>query len=113
MVTRSKRDDAVFHAIAEPTRRRLLDALARGPRSAGALARRFPASRPAIARHLRVLREARLVRAHAVGRRRMYELTPAPLHSVERWVAHYAAFWSGRLDALARYVEREPERGER
>ena len=113
MVTRRKRNDAVFHAIAEPTRRRLLDALARGPRSAGSLARRFPASRPAIARHLRVLRAARLVRARAVGRRRIYELTPAPLHAVESWVAHYAAFWSGRLDALARYVESEEGREER
>jgi DNA-binding transcriptional ArsR family regulator len=96
---------AVFRAIAEPTRRRLLDELARGSRSAGALAKRFPSSRPAVARHLRVLRRAGLVRARRDGRHRIYELTPAPLKAVQTWVDRYETFWIARLDELARYAE--------
>ncbi len=105
---------AVFHAIAEPTRRRLLDELARGPRPAGALARGFASSRPAVARHLRVLREARLVRVRRDGRRRIYELTPGPLRAVRTWIERYDAFWRERLDELADYVEKlEAEEGGR
>ncbi|MGH9367100.1 MAG: ArsR/SmtB family transcription factor [Thermoanaerobaculia bacterium] len=106
MVTYSRAAHATFRAIAEPTRRRLLDALARGARPAGALAAKFPSSRPAIARHLRVLREARLVRVRREGRRQIYELTPAPLQAVRRWVDRYEVFWSVRLDELGEYVER-------
>jgi DNA-binding transcriptional ArsR family regulator len=107
------RNQAVFHAIAEPTRRRLLDELSRGRQSAGQLARRFPASRPAIAKHLRILREARLVRARREGRNQIYELTPAPLESAARWIDRYEAFWTERLAALAEYIERESGSKER
>jgi len=104
----------VFRAIAEPTRRRLLDELARGPRPAGALARRFPSSRPAVARHLRVLRQAGLVRARRKGRLQIYELTPAPLEGVRSWVDRYRDFWNERMDELTRYVEGlEEDGGER
>jgi DNA-binding transcriptional ArsR family regulator len=106
MVTRHGQA-AVFRAIAEPTRRRLLDELSRGRQTAGQLARRFPSSRPAIAKHLRVLREARLVRARSVGRTRVYELTPAPLAVAARWIDRYEVFWNARLDELAAYVERD------
>lgn len=104
---------AVFRAIAEPTRRKLLDELARGACPAGALASKFPASRPAIARHLRVLRDARLVRVRREGRRQIYELTPKPLRAVRSWVERYEIFWGERLDELARYVEgaERPEKG--
>jgi len=97
---------AVFHAISEPTRRRLLDELRRGPSSAGALAARFPSSRPGIARHLRVLRAAGLVRTRPEGRRRIYRLAPAPLRAVRDWVAAYGRFWKARLGELADYVEK-------
>ena len=107
MVTHS-RAQAVFHAVAEPTRRRLLDNLSRGPRSAGHLARKFRSSRPAVAKHLRVLRRAGLVRAHRLGRHQIYSLTPAPLAAVERWIGRYQAFWSARLDELTEYIERSP-----
>jgi DNA-binding transcriptional ArsR family regulator len=107
MVTHKRpRADAVFRAIAEPTRRRLLDELARGSRPAGALARRFPFSRPAVARHLRVLRQAGLVRARSRGRHRIYELTPGPLQAVQTWIGQYETFWNQRLDELTRYLER-------
>src|SRR5215471_3399207 len=108
MVTRSS--GAVFRAIGDPTRRRLLDELARGKRSAGDLARRFPSSRPAVARHLRVLRGAGLVRARARGRQRIYELHAAPLRAVQTWLARYEIFWSERLDELAAYLADEAER---
>ena len=109
MVTHRAAESAVFRAIGDPTRRRLLDELARGRRSAGDLARRFPSSRPAIARHLRVLRGAGLVRARARGRQRIYELRPAPLRAVQAWLARYEVFWSERLDELASYLEHERE----
>ncbi len=96
----------IFHAISEPTRRRLLDELRRGPSSAGALAARFPSSRPGIARHLRVLRAAGLVSARTEGRRRVYRLAPAPLRAVRDWVAAYERFWKARLGELADYVEK-------
>lgn len=113
MVTRrGSAASGVFRAIAEPTRRRLLDELASRPRTAGALARKFPSSRPAVARHLRVLRGAGLVRSRRRGRHRIYELTPAPLEAVQTWVGRYERFWNARLDELARYAE-ETERQER
>jgi DNA-binding transcriptional ArsR family regulator len=92
----SSRAQSVFHAIAEPTRRGLLDALAAGPRSAGALARRFPASRPAVARHLGVLRRSGLVLVKAEGRRRIYTLNPSGLRAASRWIARYDRFWKAR-----------------
>jgi DNA-binding transcriptional ArsR family regulator len=99
MVTYS-REQVIFHAIAEPTRRRLLDNLSRGPRSAGHLARKFRCSRPAVAKHLRILRRAGLVRARRLGRHQIYSLTTAPLEAVERWIDRYRAFWSARGDEL-------------
>jgi DNA-binding transcriptional ArsR family regulator len=106
----SARAQSVFHAIGEPTRRRLLDALAAGPRSAGALARRFPASRPAVARHLGVLRRSGLVLVKAEGRRRIYTLNPSGLRAVSRWIARYDRFWKARSDDLTRYVRVEAAR---
>lgn len=118
MVTYSRGvSQAVFRAIAEPTRRRLLDELAKGARSAGALARGFDSSRPAVARHLRVLRQARLVRARRDGRQRIYELRAAPLRAVRSWIERYEVFWNERLDELTGYVEglekAENDRGEK
>src|SRR5437660_12230752 len=87
-------------AIADPTRRELLALLASGELAAGDLADRFPVSRPAISRHLRVLREAGLVRSRTDGRRRLYELDPAPLRELDAWLAPYRDMWAQRLDAL-------------
>lgn len=98
----------VYEAIADPTRRRLLDLLAAGPRPAAALFDSFSVSQPAISRHLRVLRETGLVHATAStkdGRLKVYRLDPQPLHELQEWVTH---FWQGQLDAFARYVETRP-----
>ena len=87
-------------ALADPTRRDLLALLARGELAAGELAGRFPVSRPAISRHLRVLREAGLVRSRVEGRRRLYSLDPRPLRELDDWLEPYRDLWAHRLDAL-------------
>jgi DNA-binding transcriptional ArsR family regulator len=102
MVTQSR---PVFDAIADPTRRAILDALRRREHSAGELAGLFPVSRPAVSRHLRVLRGAGLVKDRRVRQSRLYSLNPAPLRQVERWLEQYRVFWATRLQDLKSYVE--------
>src|SRR5262245_30638588 len=97
----------VFRAIADPTRRALLDRLRAGPTPVNALADDFAQSRPAISRHLRVLRQARLVTEERVGRERVYRLEPAPLGQVAGWIEGYRSFWQTNLDNLKRYLERK------
>ena len=96
-----------FHAIAHPTRRRILDALLQGgPLRAGELAARFPRiSRPAVSKHLRVLRSSRLVLAERRGRELWYRIEPAPLSEVEQWVQKYALFWEEKLQKLKAAAE--------
>lgn len=87
-------NDAVFRAIADPTRRRILARLRGGPAGTGRIARAFPVSRPAISRHLRLLAEAGLVRRRRLGRRCLYTLNAAPLKAVEDWISLYGDFRS-------------------
>ncbi len=97
---------SAFHAIADPTRRRILDALLAGPQRAGELAERFPRiSRPAVSKHLRVLRSSRLVLAERRGRELWYRVDPVPLSEVEQWLQKYAAFWEDKLQALKKAAE--------
>lgn len=116
MVTKkARRDGAAFGAIAHPTRRAILDLL-RGERGrelrAGELAARFAVSRPAIARHVRVLRRAGLLRERRQAQSRLYALEPAALGEIDRWLAPYRLFWAARLTELKRLVEHD-ERDER
>lgn len=97
--------DAAFAALADPTRRAVLDLLRTGDRPAGEIAEAFPISRPAISRHLRLLREAGLVREAREGRHRFYELNAAPLKAVDRWLTHYREFWAIKLTHLRDFVE--------
>jgi DNA-binding transcriptional ArsR family regulator len=87
-------------ALADPTRRELVSLLARGELAAGELAERFPVSRPAISRHLRVLREAGLVTVRTEGRRRLFALDPGPLAELDDWLDQYRDLWAQRFDAL-------------
>ena len=98
---------SAFHAIDDPTRRRILDLLRdQGPLRAGELAARFPRiSRPGVSRHLRVLRGARLLRQERRGRELWYRLDPAPLSQVDAWVGRYSEFCQDRLQALKRATE--------
>ena len=106
MVTRfDLLDGPIFDALGDPTRRAILELLRETPRAAGDIASHFPVSRPAIAKHVRVLREAGLVRERAEGRHRIYELNAAPLAGVDRWLQPYRAFWASRLVAIKNLVE--------
>jgi DNA-binding transcriptional ArsR family regulator len=95
----------VFAALADPTRAKIVEALARRDLSAGEIAARFPVSRPAISRHLRVLRKARMVRSRGEAQRRVYSLNPAALDEVEHWLARCRQMWNRRLDRLDDYLK--------
>ena len=95
----------VFRAIADPTRRAILDRLRAGPANAGALAADFRSSRPAISKHLRVLRDARLVVDQRIGRERVYAVQPLPLQSVAGWLEGYRLLWQSSLTQLKRNLE--------
>jgi len=91
-----------FAALADPTRRQIVDLLASGERSAGDLARQFTLTQPAVSQHLRALRDAGLVRVRREAQRRMYSLDGRGLAEIDAWISRYRAFWTGRLDALHR-----------
>jgi len=100
--------DAVLAAVADPTRRLLLDRLrAGGSASILDLGAGLPMSRQAVTKHLDVLRAAGLVRVRKVGRERLHELEPAPLQTVDDWLRPYAAFWDERFAALRRHLGEE------
>lgn len=93
-----------FEALADPTRRQIVELLADGEKSAGELGERFRVSQPAVSRHLRVLREAELVVSRTEAQRRIYRLNPAPLAEIDVWLARYRRFWSDRLDRLQQHL---------
>lgn len=97
----------VFQALADPTRRAILTLLQQGSQPVGSIARDFPISRPAISRHLRILRQAALVSEIKVGRNRLYELNAGPLKNVDDWLAHYRHMWQHQLINLKRFVEQK------
>jgi len=94
-----------FSAIADPVRRRIVERLAAGEKTAGELGEGFAMSQPAVSKHLRVLREAGLVVARAQAQRRLYRLNPAPLAEVDAWLARCRDFWKESLDSLKEYIE--------
>ncbi len=95
----------VFAAIADPTRRAILDRLSQGEQPVKQLAKPYSMSLPAISQHLKVLSEVGLVTQRKVGRERLYRLNPEPLKQVSDWVSHYEQFWQEKLDALGDYLE--------
>ncbi len=99
--------EATFQALADPTRRAVLDLLRRGSQPAGQIASAFPVSRPAISKHLRLLRRAHLVQEHREGRHRVYQLNPTPLRAVDSWLEQYRSFWAANLTSLKNFVETE------
>jgi DNA-binding transcriptional ArsR family regulator len=103
----TRRSEATFQALADPTRRAVLDLLRRGAQPAGRIASAFPVSRPAISKHLRLLRRAHLVREHREGRNRVYQLNPEPLRAVDFWIEQYRVFWTANLNSLKSFVEAE------
>lgn len=99
--------EAAFSALADPTRRAVLDLLRKGSQPAGQIASAFPISRPAISKHLRLLRQAHLVEERREGRHRVYQLNPEPLRAVDNWLQQYRVFWQANLANLKSFVEAE------
>ncbi|HEX4458556.1 MAG TPA: metalloregulator ArsR/SmtB family transcription factor [Polyangia bacterium] len=97
----------VFRAVSDPTRRAILDRLRVGPTAVNVLAADFSQSRPAISKHLKVLRQARLVTEQRAGRERYYTLEPAPLQRIAGWLEGYRSFWQVSLDNLKHYLEKK------
>jgi DNA-binding transcriptional ArsR family regulator len=94
-----------FRAIADPTRRAVLDLLASDELTVSELVERFHMSQPAISQHLRVLRQAGLVRGRREGRKRVYQIRPEQLKPISEWVSQYERFWKQKLRNLGNFLE--------
>jgi DNA-binding transcriptional ArsR family regulator len=101
--------DRLFHALADPSRRAMVDRLTRGPASVSELARPLTMSLPAVVQHLHVLEASGLVRSHKLGRVRTCTVEPAALRTAERWLAERRTFWEQSLDKLGEYLAREQQ----
>jgi len=101
----TRKQDAVFRAIADPTRRRILYLLRKRQQTVGEIASNFSMSRPAISKHLRLLRSAGLVASRRQGAANRCRLNARPLRVVDDWLRDYQAFWAGTLKNLKSYVE--------
>ena len=99
-------ETAVLDVIADPTRRRILDAVRDGERSVGELVERVGMHQPGVSRHLKVLRDAGLVEVRRNAQRRLYRLRPEPLMDLDAWLEPYRAEWTARLDSLERHLRR-------
>ena len=96
----------VLEVLAEPQRRRILDALRQGELSVGALVEQLGSSQPLVSKHLRVLREAGLVEARVAGQRRLYRLLPEPLVELDAWLEPYRQLWRTSLDRLEAHLSK-------
>lgn len=100
----------IFTALADPTRRRIVELLSRGECAAGEIVEAFDVSGPAISQHLKVLREAALVQVRVEGQRRIYQLNPQGLDEMDKWLHDVRRFWAPRLDALERELRRTDDK---
>lgn len=107
----SARKHDVFQAIADPTRRQLLQLLVNEEMPVNAISEHFPMSRTAVSKHLHVLSDAGLVKERKVGRETRYSLQPEPLQEVRQWISYYERFWDNKLSILKDYVEAEEADG--
>ena len=99
-------DLAVLEVIAEPTRRRILDAVREGERSVNELVEQVGMHQPGVSRHLKVLRDAGLVEVRRDAQRRLYRLRAEPLRELDAWLEPYRAEWADKLDSLERHLQR-------
>jgi DNA-binding transcriptional ArsR family regulator len=97
---------SAFTVLAEPSRRAILTLLASGERSVGDLESALNLSQPSVSKHLRVLRDAGFVEATIEAQRRVYRIRPEPLQEVDAWMAPFRRYWSARVDALERHLDR-------
>ena len=98
--------ESVFEIIAEPNRRAILALLGCSQQSVGEIERQLRMPQPAVSKHLRVLREAGFVESTVDAQRRVYRLKPEPFREVEAWLSQFRRFWSARVDALERHLDR-------
>jgi DNA-binding transcriptional ArsR family regulator len=98
--------ESVFAIIAEPNRRAILSLLISSEQSVGEIERQLGMPQPAVSKHLRVLREAGVVESTVDAQRRLYRIRPEPLQAVDDWLAPFRRFWSARMDALERHLDR-------
>jgi DNA-binding transcriptional ArsR family regulator len=103
--------DMVFAALADPTRRRILEILARAESRVTDLAKPFSVSLPAISKHLRVLERAGLVKRERDGRVHRLKLEAKPMREAANWIDRYRGFWDSQFDALADYLDKQQPRG--
>lgn len=114
MLNQSAPLDQLFHALADPTRRIMVERLSRAPASVSDLARQLPISLPGVMQHLQVLEASGLVRSEKVGRVRTCRLEPAALRAAEQWISERRAGWERRLDRLGDFLavqDDQPETG--
>jgi len=95
----------VFFAIADPTRRRILDILTCGNLALKDISSNFPITRTAVSKHLRILEEADLIGSKKIGRETIYQISPKPLIEVQKWLKTYSEFWDKKLNDLKIFVE--------
>ncbi|HUT48408.1 MAG TPA: metalloregulator ArsR/SmtB family transcription factor [Alphaproteobacteria bacterium] len=100
--------DRVFHAVADPNRRRILEILREGERTAGQIVERFDVSFAAVSQHLKILLESGLVSRRVDGRYRVYAMRPEAIKTVHDWSEGFRDFWEGRIDRLAKLLDEEP-----
>jgi DNA-binding transcriptional ArsR family regulator len=98
--------ESAFEIIAEPNRRAILSLLIESEQSVGEIERQLEMPQPTVSKHLRILREAGFVEATVDAQRRVYKLKPEPLQEIDDWLAPFRQFWSARLDALERHLDR-------
>ncbi len=110
MVNTSRSLDAVFSALADPTRRRIIERLARGSLTVGEIASDFSISQPGISKHVRVLEESGLLRRHVLGRVHRCTLSPGAMHAASGWVDKQCKFWNVALDRLGDILHESPKR---
>jgi DNA-binding transcriptional ArsR family regulator len=100
----------VFAVLAEPTRRRILDALRRSDSSVGALVETLRISQPTVSKHLKVLRDAGFVSCRTAAQQRIYRIEAGPLKALDEWLEPYRRMWTRHLDALERHLDKQEDR---
>ncbi len=102
--------DGTLSALAEPNRLRIVELLRGGPRSVNEIVQALDLAQPLVSKHLRVLKEAGLVRSRPRAQQRVYELEPAPFEQLDHWVSSFRQLWEGRLDRLDTYLQQRKSR---
>ena len=102
---------AIFSALADPTRRAIIERLAAGEATAGELAEPFGISKPAVSKHLKVLEQANLIVRNKEAQWHLFRLEPSTLATASDWIAHYRRFWEDRLDALEQFLNHNKTKG--